>query len=236
MQAAFFGTMRFSRQSHNACEIDATRAELIMQRWNVIQQDRLPELGEQVGSLTPKREKVIQDQSVARSLTLAPMQISPGMTPPPSRLCLEDLRHRVPYKFWALTIIGASPQRAALYPFPVRQASALPSAASRFAVARDPLGASRGLILQVSALYTERTTKKPPAGGSRAIRSPLSAWKTACAAAPCGSRPSCVPRREHLASRNRPSTGRASSSGHIRSARGSGHDGLLRTARIHHRP
>lgn len=207
-----------------------------MSRWNVIQQERLPELGEQVGSLTPKWEKVIQDQSVARGFTSAPMQISPGMTPPPSRLCLEDLRHGVPYKFGALMIIGASPQRAALYPLPVRQASALPSAASRFAVARDPVRVSRGLILQVSALYTERTTKKPPVGGSRAIRSLLSAWKTACAAAPCGSRPSCAPRREHPASRNPPSTVPASSSGHIRSAPESGHGGLLRTARIHHRP
>lgn len=39
--------------------MDATRANLIMQRWNVVQHELLPELREQVGSLTPKLEKVI---------------------------------------------------------------------------------------------------------------------------------------------------------------------------------
>ena len=51
--------MRFSRQHHNAYEMNATRPELIMQRWNVIQHELLPELREQVGTLTPKLEKVI---------------------------------------------------------------------------------------------------------------------------------------------------------------------------------
>ena len=39
--------------------MNATRPELIMQRWNVIQHELLPELRNDVGTLTPKLEKVI---------------------------------------------------------------------------------------------------------------------------------------------------------------------------------
>ncbi len=39
--------------------MNATRPELIMQRWNVIQHELLPEMRDQVGGLTPKLEKVI---------------------------------------------------------------------------------------------------------------------------------------------------------------------------------
>ena len=39
--------------------MNATRPELIMQRWNVIQHELLPELRNEVGTLTPKLEKVI---------------------------------------------------------------------------------------------------------------------------------------------------------------------------------
>jgi hypothetical protein len=39
--------------------MDATRRELIMQRWNVIQHELLPELRNEIGTLTPKLEKVI---------------------------------------------------------------------------------------------------------------------------------------------------------------------------------
>ena len=39
--------------------MDANRAELILQRWNVIQHELLPELRNEVGPLTPKLEKVI---------------------------------------------------------------------------------------------------------------------------------------------------------------------------------
>src|SRR5271170_137604 len=67
------------------------------------------------------------------------MQISPGITHPPSRLCLSDLRRSVPCKYWALVTFDTSPRYAASYPLPVRQASALPAASSRFAVARDTL-------------------------------------------------------------------------------------------------
>jgi hypothetical protein len=61
------------------------------------------------------------------------------MTHPPSRLCLSDLRRAVPCKYWALAILAALPRHVASYPLPVRQASALPSASSRFAVTRDTL-------------------------------------------------------------------------------------------------
>ncbi len=59
MQAAISGMMRFSRQHHNACEMNATRRELIMQRWNVIQHELIPEIKNDIGTLTPKLEKVI---------------------------------------------------------------------------------------------------------------------------------------------------------------------------------
>ena len=39
--------------------MNATRRELVMQRWNVIQHELLPELRDEVGALTPKLEKVI---------------------------------------------------------------------------------------------------------------------------------------------------------------------------------
>ena len=69
------------------------------------------------------------------------------MTHPPSRLYLSDIRHSVPCKFRALTILVASPRCNASYPLPVRQASALPSASSRFAVTRDTLAVQLTLPL-----------------------------------------------------------------------------------------
>lgn len=59
MQAAISGMMRFRRQHHNARKMNATRRDLIMQRWNVVQHELLPELRNEVGTLTPKLEKVI---------------------------------------------------------------------------------------------------------------------------------------------------------------------------------
>ena len=44
-------------------------------------------------------------------------------------------------------ILATLPRRAASYPLPVRQASALPSASSRFAVARDILAVQLTLPL-----------------------------------------------------------------------------------------
>lgn len=110
--------------------------------------------------------------------TTARMRISPGMTHPPSRLCLSDIRHGVPCKFRASTIFAASPRRAASYPLPVRQASALPSASSGFAVTRDTLavrltlplaGRVEDLHLQVSAPCRAHEEKAPlgrKAGGA----------------------------------------------------------------------
>jgi hypothetical protein len=59
MRAAISGMMRFRRQHHKARKMDTTRRDLIMQRWNVVQHDLLPELRNDVGTLTPKLEKVI---------------------------------------------------------------------------------------------------------------------------------------------------------------------------------
>jgi hypothetical protein len=46
-------------KTSNARKMDAKRHELIMQRWNVIQHELLPELRNDVGPLTPKLEQVI---------------------------------------------------------------------------------------------------------------------------------------------------------------------------------
>src|SRR3990172_8362457 len=92
------------------------------------------------------------------------------MMHPPSRLCLSDLRHGVPCKFRASTIFAALPRRAASYPLPVRQASALPSASSRFAVTHDTLavqltlplaGRVEDFHLQVSAPCRAHKEKPP---------------------------------------------------------------------------
>ena len=85
--------------------------------------------------------------SVARRFPSAPLQISPGMTHPPSRLCLSDIRHGVPYKFRASQIFACSPRRAASYPLPVRQASTLLSASFRFHHAMDTLAVQLTLPL-----------------------------------------------------------------------------------------
>ena len=107
------------------------------------------------------------------SSTMAPVRISPGMTHPPSRLYLSDIRHSVPCKFRALTILAASPRCNASYPLPVHQASALPSASSRFAVTRDTLavqltlplaGRVEDFHLQVSAPCRAHQEKTRPHG------------------------------------------------------------------------
>ena len=51
--------MQFANQHHHACPMNATQRDLIMQRWNVIQHELIPELGSELGVLTPKLEKVI---------------------------------------------------------------------------------------------------------------------------------------------------------------------------------
>ena len=111
---------------------------------------------------------------VARRFPSAPLQISPGMTHPPSRLCPSDIRHGVPYKFRASQILACSPRRAASYPLPVRQTSALPSASSRFPVAQNTLavrltlplaGRVEDFHLQVSAPCRAHQRKAPQMRG-----------------------------------------------------------------------
>src|SRR5712671_5769754 len=102
---------------------------------------------------------------------MAHRQISPGIAHAPSRLCLSDLRRSVPCKYRALQIYACSPRYAASYPLPVRQASALPSASSGFAVARDTLAVRLTLLLaecvedfhlQVRAPCRAHINKSPP--------------------------------------------------------------------------
>jgi hypothetical protein len=71
--------------------------------------------------------------------TEATIRISPSIVQSPSRLCLSDLRHGVPCKYWALLITANLPHHDALYPLAVRQASVLPSVSFRFAVTHDTL-------------------------------------------------------------------------------------------------
>ena len=71
--------------------------------------------------------------------TEATIRISPSIVQSPSRLCLSDLRHGVPCKYWALLITVNLPHHDALYPLAVRQASVLPSVSFRFAVTHDTL-------------------------------------------------------------------------------------------------
>ena len=66
------------------------------------------------------------------SSTMAPVRISPGMTHPPSRLYLSDIRHSVPCKFRALTILAASPRCNASYPLPPPQGGPRCSSGQRF--------------------------------------------------------------------------------------------------------
>ena len=58
-RAAISGMMKLSHKHHNARKMDAIRPHLIMQRWNVVQHELLPELMNEVGALTPKLERVI---------------------------------------------------------------------------------------------------------------------------------------------------------------------------------
>ena len=59
LQAAISSMMRISKPTSLRPQMNATRRDLLMQRWNVIQHDLLPELRNDVGALTPKLEKVI---------------------------------------------------------------------------------------------------------------------------------------------------------------------------------
>ncbi len=58
--------------------MEATRRELIMQRWNVIQHELLPELRSDVGALTPKREKAIHTLEWVRIGAFSPFRKRPS--------------------------------------------------------------------------------------------------------------------------------------------------------------
>lgn len=136
--------------------------------------------------LCPLLTSACASQHLSMSVAQARMQISLGITHPPSRLCLSDLRRCVPYKFWALAILAASPHNVASYPLPVRQASALPSASSRFPVTQNTLavqltlplvGRVEDFHLQVSApcrAHKERPARfippRGPIAGATSIR------------------------------------------------------------------
>ena len=124
--------------------------------------------------LTSARASRHLSMSVAQRFPSAPVQISPGIAHSPSRLCLSDIRRSVPCKFRASAIMAALPRYAASYPLPVRQASALPSASSRFPVTQNTLavqltlplaGRVEDFHLQVSAPCRAHHKKRPPEGG-----------------------------------------------------------------------
>src|ERR1700753_1257877 len=51
--------MKFLKTTSQCPRMNATGRDLIMQRWNVIQHELMPELKDAVGTLTPKLEKVV---------------------------------------------------------------------------------------------------------------------------------------------------------------------------------
>src|SRR5207302_11092959 len=117
-------------------------------------------------------------------------------------LCLSDLRRSGPCKFWASQIFACSPRYAASYPLPVRQASALPSASSGFAVARDTLAVRLALLLaecvedfhlQVRAPCRAHKRKRPRAGA--VILSRWWRWRES------NSRPEALHSRDYMLSR-----------------------------------
>ena len=104
MQATISGKMRFSRQHHNARKMDTTRRDLIMQRWNVIQHELLPELRGEVGTLTPKLEKVIHTLEWVRIEEFVSSSWCGEGRPPHERSWLANA-------FVAKTVLGLSTTR-----------------------------------------------------------------------------------------------------------------------------
>jgi hypothetical protein len=74
-------------------------------------------------------------------------QISPGITHSLSRLCLSDIRHGVSVQVLGFADICPLTLPCRLYPLPVRQASALPTASSRFHLTMDTLAVQLTLPL-----------------------------------------------------------------------------------------
>ena len=57
--ASISGMMQFLKTLSQSPQMNATRADLIMQRWHVVQHDLIPELRSDISTLTPKLEKVV---------------------------------------------------------------------------------------------------------------------------------------------------------------------------------
>jgi hypothetical protein len=57
VRVAISGMVHFRQQHHSTRKMNAIRLNLIMQRWNGVQHEWLPELRNELGSLTPKLEK-----------------------------------------------------------------------------------------------------------------------------------------------------------------------------------
>jgi len=84
--------------------MNATRRDLIMQRWNVIQHERLPELRNDVGTRTPKREKVIPILEWVRIEAFVPSTGCREGRPPHERSWLANA-------FVAKSVLGLSTTR-----------------------------------------------------------------------------------------------------------------------------
>ncbi|MFM9438502.1 hypothetical protein ACFDR9_005609 [Janthinobacterium sp. CG_23.3] len=76
--------------------MDATRRDLILQRWNVIQHELMPELRHDCGALTPKLEKLVhildwvrieEWTQVWQGIGRKPQERAPWPTPSWQRRC-----------------------------------------------------------------------------------------------------------------------------------------------------
>ena len=85
--------------------MNATKVERIMQRWNVIQHELLPELREQVGALTPKLEKVVHTLEWVRVEEFTPASWCGVGRPPHERAWLANA-------FVAKSILGLTSTKA----------------------------------------------------------------------------------------------------------------------------
>jgi IS5 family transposase len=84
--------------------MNATGRDLIMQRWNVIQHELLPELKNEVGALTPKLEKVIPTLEWVRIEEFVPSTWSAEGRPPHERSWLANA-------FVAKSVLGLTTTR-----------------------------------------------------------------------------------------------------------------------------
>ena len=90
VRAAISGMMQLRRQHHKVRITNASRRQLIMQRWNVIQHELLPELRSQLGTLTPKLEKVIHTLEWVRIEELVESSWCEEGRPPHERFWLAN--------------------------------------------------------------------------------------------------------------------------------------------------